>query len=77
MIISKIELNFFQINLMLELFMCLRLGLIEFILKLYLLGVKLKNQIFDPNVLASFLFFAFFLEFAPFFPIFSQQELPN
>jgi len=39
MIISKIELKCFQINLTLELFMCLRLELLELLLNFYTLGV--------------------------------------
>jgi hypothetical protein len=34
-------------------------------------------QIFDPNVLAHFMLFTFFLEFALLFSFFSQQELPG
>jgi hypothetical protein len=37
--ISKIDLNFLKINLMLELFMCLRLELLELILIFYSLGM--------------------------------------
>ncbi len=37
--ISKIELKCFQIKLMLEMFMCLRLELLELLLKIYSLGV--------------------------------------
>jgi hypothetical protein len=35
------------------------------------------NSIFCPNVLTISLLFTFFLEFALFFPVFSQQELPS
>jgi hypothetical protein len=36
---------------MLELFMCLRLDLLELFLKFYSLGITKKIQIFDPNFL--------------------------
>ncbi len=68
--ISKIELQKFQTNLMLEL--CLRLELLELILNFYSLGVTSFLFIF----LEMFLLFTFFLEFTLFFPFFSQQKLP-
>ncbi len=37
--ISNIELKFFQMNLMLDLFVCLRLELLELLLNFYSLGV--------------------------------------
>jgi hypothetical protein len=40
MMISKIEFKCFQINLMLELFMCLRLEFLELNLNLYSFGVR-------------------------------------
>jgi hypothetical protein len=57
MMISKIELKCFQINLILEIFLCLRLELLELFLKIYSLGVTCFFQISNPNCLASFLFF--------------------
>jgi hypothetical protein len=69
MIISKIELKCFEINLMLELFMCLRLELLELLLNVYSLGVIIFFKILIPIVLASFLLFTFSLEFAQFFSI--------
>ncbi len=74
MMISKIELKYFQINLMLKLFLCLRLELLELLFKNYSLGVTcFFFQIFDPNFWASVLFIIFSLEFALLFPFFSQQ----
>jgi len=70
--ISKIELNYFQINLMLELFMCLRLELLKLIKIFYLLGVSFFFQISDPKFLANVLLFIFSLEFALFFSISCQ-----
>jgi hypothetical protein len=46
MMISKIELKFFQINLMLELFMCLRLELLYLFLKF----LCIKNNFFFSNL---------------------------
>ncbi len=74
MMISKIELKCFKINLMFELFMCLRLELLKLLLNFYSLGVIKKNQIFHSNFLASFFCFFVFFEFSLFFPFFSQQN---
>ncbi len=77
--ISKIELKCFQINLMLELFMCLRLESLELFLKIYSLRVTFYFfKILIPIVLASFLLFTFFLEFALFFfRFFFPTKLPS
>jgi hypothetical protein len=77
--VSEIELKNFQINLMLELFMCLSFNLLNLFLNFYSLGVAppLFFQICDIKILTKFLLFTFFLEFALFFSFFSQQEFPN
>jgi hypothetical protein len=46
--ISKIELKVFKINLMLKLFMCLRLDLLELFKKIYTLGITFSFQISYP-----------------------------
>ncbi len=74
MMISNIEPKCFQINFMLELFMCLRLELLELLKKNYSLIVTFFFQICDANFLASFLLFTFSLEFSLFFSFFSLQE---
>jgi hypothetical protein len=76
MMISKIELKCFKINLMFELFMCLRLELFKLLLIFYSLGVIKKFQIFHSNFLASFLLFNFFLNFHYFFHFF-PTKLPS
>jgi hypothetical protein len=67
--ISKIELKCFKKTLTLKLFMCLRLELLELILKIYLLGVTFFFK----------LFIIFFSQdnFICIFSIFPKQELPN
>ncbi len=73
--ISKIELKCFQINLMLELFMCLKLELLKLIKILYSLRVTFFFfEIFDPNLLTSFFCC---LDFSLNLHFFFQQELPN
>ncbi len=62
MMISKIQLKCFQINLMLDLFMCVKF-IINF-LKLLIRGNILFFQISNLIFLASFLLFTFFFEFA-------------
>jgi hypothetical protein len=57
MIISKIELKCFQINLTLELFMCLRLELLELLFNFYTLGVTFFLSKNLSQFLAKFLFF--------------------
>jgi hypothetical protein len=65
MMISKIELKCFQINLMLDLFMCVRLELLELILNFYLLGVEKKGSNFQSHVFGKFfLLFTFLFEFS-------------
>jgi hypothetical protein len=57
---------------------CLKLELLKFIFKMYSLGgTFFLFQIFDFNVLGKKYLFIFFLEFAQFFPFFSQQRLPS
>ncbi len=76
MMISKIELKCFQMNLMTEWFMCLRLVLLE-LLKIKISPIKINIlffQISDPKFLASFLLFTFFFEFALFFPFFLNKN---
>jgi hypothetical protein len=55
MMISNIEINFFQINLMLELFMCWRLDLFELLLNIYSLGVTLFFSNFWSQCFSKFL----------------------
>jgi hypothetical protein len=57
--ISKIDLKCFQINLMLELFICLRLDLLELFIKKLALGITFFFSNFDFNFLASCLLFSF------------------
>jgi hypothetical protein len=79
MMISKIELKCFQINLMLDLFMCVRLELLELILNSYLLGIKKKGSNFQSHVFGKFfccLHFNLNFQFI-FFPFLSQQELTS
>jgi hypothetical protein len=48
--ISEIEFNCFQINFMLELFMCLRLELLKLFWNFYSLKIIYIFQISDPNL---------------------------
>jgi hypothetical protein len=73
MMISKIDLKCFQINFMLNVFMCLRSELLKLFLIFYSLGVRFFFQIFDPNFFAIFLLFKNFLEFVLFF----QKTVPT
>ncbi len=73
MMISKIELKRFQINLMLELFMCLRLKLLELLFKNYSLGVTCFFSNSWSQLFAKCFVFYIFLEFALFFPFFLEQ----
>jgi hypothetical protein len=72
---------YFKISkkLMLELFMCLMLELLELFLKNYSLGVTFFFffEICDSKILGIFLVFYIFIEFSFFFRFFSQQELPS
>ncbi len=70
MMISKIELKCFQINLMLELFMCLRFKLLNLFLKIYSLGATMFFSKKLSQLLASFLLFTFFLNLHYFLHIF-------
>jgi hypothetical protein len=54
MMISKIELKCFKINLMFELFMCLRLELLKLLLNFYSLGVIKKNSNFSFQFFGKF-----------------------
>jgi len=72
--ISKIKVKSFQINLTLELFMCLMLKLIELFLNLYWLGIMFFKKNCDLNILTNFLLFKFSLEVAPFFPFFPKKN---
>jgi hypothetical protein len=74
MMISKMDLKCFQINLMLESFMCLTLELLEILKKLYSLGITFCFQNFDPNYLTVFLLFTFFFKFALCFLFFSNKN---
>jgi len=74
--ISKILLKSFQINLILEFFMCLMLELLNFLLVFYSLGVTFFFVICDFNFLTMFYVYIVF-EFALFFSFFSQQKLPS
>ncbi len=60
MMISKIELKCFQINLVLELFMCLRLELLELFLKFYSLGITIF-QFFSSQIFCNLDFILFFV----------------
>jgi hypothetical protein len=71
--ILKFELKSFQINLKLDLFMYLMLGLLNILLNFYLVRITFSFS----NVFTTFLLFTFSLEFAPFFFFFPQQELSN
>jgi hypothetical protein len=62
---------------MLEIFMYLMLELLELFSKFYSLRVTFFFEIYDFKVLAIFLLFTFFLEFALFFQFFPQQKLPS
>jgi len=73
MMISKIELKCFEINFMLNFFMCLRSELLKLLLIFYSLGIRFFFQIFDPKFFASFLLFKIFLEFVLFF----QKTFPT
>jgi hypothetical protein len=52
-----------------------KVGIIKITFNFLLMGVTTFFSNFDPNFLASFLLFTFFLEFSLFFPFFSQQKL--
>ncbi len=67
MMISKIKLKIFQINLILEFFTW---EWLELLLKFYSLEKHLFFNKHYPNFLAGFLLFTYFLEFALFFSIF-------
>jgi hypothetical protein len=64
--ILKITPKNFQINLTLELFICLMLELLEFILNCYSLRTTFFCKICDFKVLTNFYVFNFFLEFSLF-----------
>jgi hypothetical protein len=68
-VISNIELNFFQINLMLEFFLCLRLELLKLFEKKNSFKVTFFVQNFYLKIFAMFLLFTFSFEFH-FFPFF-------
>jgi hypothetical protein len=74
MVISKIELKLFQINLMFKFFMCLKLELLELIKKFYLLGITKKFKFSSPKFRQVFccLHFPLTLHYA--FKKKSQQE---
>jgi hypothetical protein len=62
---------------MLEFFIYLMLELLELFSNFYSLRVTFFLKIYDLKVLAIFLLFTFFLEFALYFPFFPQQKLPS
>jgi hypothetical protein len=70
--ISKILLKSFQINLILELFMCLMLELLELLLVFYSLGVTFFFVIYDFNFLTMFYVFFYNLHF--FFHFFPNKN---
>jgi hypothetical protein len=72
MMISKIEIECFQINLILNLLMHLRLELLKLVLNIYSLGVTFFFNFFIPNVW-QVLCYTNFLEFVFFF-IFSSTK---
>ncbi len=72
--ISNIKLTSFQINLILELFMCLRLELLKLLIKNFVSIIFFSFQIDDFKYFAIFLLFTLLLEFAQFFPFFPNKN---